>query len=44
MTNDPPTPRKGGDDCFTTMVSGAIFLVLLFVTFTLVASCLVSRP
>ena len=40
MTLDPPPPRQRGDDCFTTMISGAIFLAILFVTFTLVASCL----
>ncbi len=37
---DGSPPGQHGGGCFGTMASGAIFLVILFVTFTLVASCL----
>lgn len=37
---DPPPPRQRGHDSFTTMISGAIFLAILFLTLTLVASCI----
>lgn len=37
---DLPPPRRRGEDCLTTVMSGALLLIILFVTFTLLASCL----